>query len=669
MKLPGRNRLVAALFLSVPLTVLAQTPEGPQTPEEPTVLPEMVVTATRSEQPQNRLPAGVTVITQAEIERSGAKHIVEVLRNRSGVQITDTFGDGSRTLVGIRGFGENAHSNTLILVDGRRLSNPDIASSDLNSIALKDVERIEIIEGSAGTLYGDQAVGGVINIITRRPDKFSATVDAGIGGYSAKTLRGHASDRLPSGLSYRVSAEVRQSDNYRDHNALDYKNLLARTDYALGAGGVFLELATVDEELETPGALFENEVDTDRRQATANFQGDFSNTETDIIRLGLSQPLSERWSLESEITRRQSDGVFRLSSVFGPETQDATQDRKITGISPRLIGRYPNQHGETLITLGVDAQNADYELVSRFGTQRNDQQLRDLYVQGIVPFATGLDLTLGARRAKVENDLQDGGAFAIYPDGQKVSDRITAKQLGLSYRPDRFWRTFVRYDGNFRFAKVDEFFASGAAPGVVILDTQTGESIELGGEWTDGFWRFKSLLYRLDLKDEIAFDPVTFNNINLDTTRRDGLLLETGGWILKDLSLTFTYHYVDAQVESGSFEGNAIPLVAKQSARVALDYRVDDNCDLFAELTRTGKRAFSGDFDNTLDTLGGFTVLNLGAQYGFGAWSLRARINNVLDKEYTEFGAAGLDPVTFAERESFFPSPERNGSVTVGYEF
>ncbi|MFA7592969.1 MAG: TonB-dependent receptor plug domain-containing protein, partial [Thiohalobacteraceae bacterium] len=141
-------------------------------------LEPVVVSATRSLQSSVPTPAAISIIDRTEIEASGALQITEVLRGRGGVQLSDPYGDGSRAVIGMRGFGENAAANTLILVDGRRLNNSDLAAPDLNSIALKDVERIEIIHGSAGVLFGDQAVGGVINIITRVPRTFSAEVSA-----------------------------------------------------------------------------------------------------------------------------------------------------------------------------------------------------------------------------------------------------------------------------------------------------------------------------------------------------------------------------------------------------------------------------------------------------------------------------------------------------------
>src|SRR5581483_527248 len=157
----------------------------------------VIVTATRSEQPQNRLPAAMTVITRADIERSGAHTLAEALRGVAGGQISgDFYGDGSSAVIDMRGFGVGANATTLVLVDGRRLNNPDIAPPDLASISLESVERIEIIQGSAGTLYGDQAVGGVVNIVTRQAAKLAGDVRLEGGSYSGQRASGSIGQRV-----------------------------------------------------------------------------------------------------------------------------------------------------------------------------------------------------------------------------------------------------------------------------------------------------------------------------------------------------------------------------------------------------------------------------------------------------------------------------------------
>src|SRR5688572_2772127 len=88
--------------------------------------PNLIVTATRSEQERIYIPAAVAVISREEVLASGATHLAEVLRMQGGVQINDLYGDGSSASVSMRGFGETANANVLVLVDGRRLNNPDI---------------------------------------------------------------------------------------------------------------------------------------------------------------------------------------------------------------------------------------------------------------------------------------------------------------------------------------------------------------------------------------------------------------------------------------------------------------------------------------------------------------------------------------------------------------
>src|SRR5690606_32598467 len=130
---------------------------------------KVYVSGTRSESAQLPLATTITVIDQEQIRLSGATQVTEVLRTQAGIQIQDSDGSGGRNVaISMRGFGSNAINNTLVIVDGRKLNNATLAGPALNTVALKDIERIEIVQGSAGVLYGDQAIGGVINIVTRR---------------------------------------------------------------------------------------------------------------------------------------------------------------------------------------------------------------------------------------------------------------------------------------------------------------------------------------------------------------------------------------------------------------------------------------------------------------------------------------------------------------------
>ena len=635
-----------------------------------TEIPAVVVSAARTAQSTLTTPASISIITREQIQASGARHIEAVLRGQGGVQINDLYGDGSRATVGMRGFGETAGSNTLVLVDGRRLNNPDIAAPDLNSISLEDVERIEIVQGSAGVLFGDQAVGGIINVITRKPGVPRHSLKLSAGSYNTVVLHAMTSQALDNGLNYRLSLDARESDNYRDHNEASYLNGFGKLGFDYTSGSVFGELQYINDELNTPGTLFADEVIEDRRQVNPNFANDFSDAKTAMARLGLVQQVSDNWSVEGELTGRDTNGEFRLSTVFAAETEVSTQDRRVAEFTPRVIGFIPAMNN-TMLTLGVDVIASDYLLMSRFGDQLNDQSQNSLYAQAVVPATEVLDITLGVRYAEVSNDLRDTGTFAVFPNGIRIEDDVTVGTFGLAIKASQNWRILFRADQNYRFAKVDEYLQPVFTPTFTpeILKTQEGLSVETGAEWASGANNAKLLVYQLDLDNEIAFDPVNFANVNLDQTRRTGFI-GSGRWQQTDrLGFTASYTFTDAGVLSGQFKEKDIPLVAKHSALLGGDYQLTEKWMLYAEWFAISDRVFAGDFNNELRRLPGYGLINLKGEYSYQDFSFAYRINNLLNKKYSDVGQLSFDPNTLAAAEAFFTSPEINFMLTAAWQF
>ncbi|MGV3628187.1 MAG: TonB-dependent receptor plug domain-containing protein, partial [Betaproteobacteria bacterium] len=133
-------------------------------------LDTVVVTASRFKERYDDKPVNMTVISAEDIRRSPAKTVPDLLAEQAGVQIHDFFGNNAATTtIDLRGFGITATQNTLILVDGRRVSDIDQSGVQWSAVPLANVERIEIVRGGGSVLYGDGAVAGVINIITRSP--------------------------------------------------------------------------------------------------------------------------------------------------------------------------------------------------------------------------------------------------------------------------------------------------------------------------------------------------------------------------------------------------------------------------------------------------------------------------------------------------------------------
>ncbi len=583
------------------------------------VLPTLLISTTRSEQSNIETPASITVITEQEIHKHQPRSLLELLKSRGGLQIDDLSGNGQSATIDMRGFGPTAGSNTLILVDGRRLNNSsDRASPDLNSIDLHNVQRIEIIQGSAGTLFGNQAVGGLINIITRRPEKFQARISAGAGDYAGYRLHADLSDRLTNSLSYRISGNKSENDNYRDNNQSERKDLSIRLDSEYQSGSLFFEHQYLDDFQELPGSLFSDELALDRQQSVDAYQGDFSHSQSHLSRLGLQQDITQHWSFEGEFTYRDNARNFQTSFRTFPGTE-ATQDRKVKGLNPRFIGVYPLSSGELLITSGADFERTDYELQTAFGPQILEQEIAAYYAQIVFPISHQWSATTGIRYAEIENIINS----EVPP--VRLDDSVSAGSLGMVYRPTEDLRLFIRADQNYRFATVDEHtnVIYGQPVGI---DNQTGTSYEAGVEWNKQTAQAKMVLYLLQLEDEISFDASGFVNINLDKTRRRGLILE-GRWPLNSqLLIGGSFTYTDPEITAGPFQDKRIPLVAARTARLSADWDLTTYWSVLAEVQYASERVLGGDFDNRFPTLDEYAVVN--SAFSFHQQSLASEFKN-----------------------------------------
>jgi iron complex outermembrane receptor protein len=620
-------------------------------------MPEVVVSANRVAVPSEQVGSAVVVITRAQIEASGAANVTEVLRGEGGVQISDLYGDGSRPTVSMRGFGANAQANSLILVDGRRLNNTDLAAPDLNSININNVERIEIVQGSAGVLYGDQAVGGVINIITRRPTHLQAQLKIGGGSYGSDNESLFVGNRLANGLSYQFSGQRRQSSNYRDHNHQTYSNGLGRIGYEWKTGSAFVEYQRVEERLQTPGALFADQVAADRRQT--RFHNDFGDTTTENARIALDQSLGNHWRFLSEFSNRYVDAHGILNNTA------FTQLRHHQELTPRLVGTYDLNGGRMIVTAGTDLTQTRYRLTSPFGSTDDRQDMESLYFQGSLPLGSVVTLTGGLRRALAHDDLTDAFAF---PAGVSLGNSATAATVGLAFAVAPGTKLFLRRDDNFRFPLADE--QTFATPGLVGLRTQTGTSNEFGLTWRRGVDSAEIVGYQLRLKNEIDFNPAVgfFGaNTNLDPTDRTGAIVQGRYQVLPSVILGARYGYVDARFSNGVFSGNRIPFVAENELSVNAEYRFLPRWSAYAEMQAIGERVAQGDYANAEARLPGYAVFNAKLDYHWSGLTFTARVNNLLDKRYSDSAATAFNPATFANETGYYPAPERNFMVTLAY--
>ena len=640
------SRITLALALLPPLAVATENSE----PTEAAQLPATVITRTTNLKAPT--PASVTVIDREQIERSVSSNLLDLLRSQAGLQIRDTMGDGNRAAISLRGFGDNATNNTLVLVDGRRLNQPTLSGPDLNSVPLANIERIEIIRGTGTVLYGDQAVGGVVNIITRTPMSNEAYLKAVHGSHDLKAYRGHIHQQLGGGFSLYASGESRTSDNYRDHNNANYDNAFARLRYQNETGHVLYEYQTVDDELRFPNALSRAQRREDRKQSVGGPA--WNDSKSQVHRLALAQSLGDTWSTHIDYSHSDQDGV----GSFGPGNEFA-QGTRIETISPRLTARFDSPLGSAEWLLGHDHITSDYENLTSWGDTLARQKLRDWYTQYSQNLGNGVDLVLGFRTSKVDDNTT---ALA-----NNYRDRENSTSVGLSWQANDKIRLFLRREDVLRWANVDE---NGFIPvNVDHLKPQTGESWETGLEWSDGLQLYRLSAYRLELENELMYDPHAEGpfsaighdgaNINLDKTLRQGLMLEAERQLTPYLSIGGQYSFTDSEYRDGAFKGKQVPWVSRHSASAHASYEILPGLRSYVEAVYTGNRYYSDDHANVNNKAGSYTLLNAALSYDYRQFNTKLRVNNLTGKRYDAFAL-------FANR---YPAPEEEYQISVGYRF
>ncbi|MBD9485280.1 TonB-dependent receptor [Pseudomonas sp. PDM14] len=617
-------------------------------------LPPLVIT--RATPIAQTTPASVQVIDRQQIDDTAATSLLDLLRAQAGMQIRDTMGDGNRAVISLRGFGENATNNTLVLVDGRRLNQPTLAGPALNSVPLANIERIEIVRGAGTVLYGDQAVGGVINIVTRAPLENEAYLETSRGSHDLEAYRGHVSQQLGAGFSLFASGETRNADNYRDHNNGNYSNAFARLRYDHASGHALYEYQSIDDELLHPDSLTLAQRREDRKQSLSTAWND---SKTQVHRFALEQALGSTWTANLDYSHSDQDSV---GSFAAPGRY--SQDTRTESVSPRLTGRFDTPLGASTLLLGHDYIVGDYQ--TSWGADFK-QTLKDWYGQYSQQLAEDLTLTLGYRSSKAED--RDHSA------ARSNDDREGSSSLGLSWQADANTRMFIKREDVLRWANVDE--NGFVLPDVTFLKPQTGISWETGIEWRDNVQSYQATLYRLDLEDELMYDAAIANprpwdafatgaNINLDKTRRDGLLLEARRQLNDKLIIGGQYTFTDSEYRAGSFEGNEVPWVSRHGASAYLHYEILPGLKGYLEAVHTGARYLSSDDAPQLPREGGYTLFNAALSYEHQGFVSKLRINNLTGKRYDSFA---LYSQWNPGNKSIYPGTEEDVQLSVGYRF
>jgi iron complex outermembrane receptor protein len=644
--------------------------------------------------------ASTSVITADDIWHSPAQSIQEIIAQTPGVQLTSLFGgvNGVGTSVDLRGFGAFATANSLVLINGRRLNDIDMAGVDLSTIPRDSIERIEITRGNSGAvLYGDNAVGGVINIVTKTGiggPPVAIRAEGGAGSFNQRLASvSTAANAGPWSASFYGNGF--KSDGYRVNNAFDQRNGIGNINYTTPDLTAFLTISGDDQKLGLPGGRFVdpsiglNELVTNRRGATTPF--DYANKQGASATAGFTKTL---WNGADLIVdggvrdKKQQAGFFGAMPVPSFSSSYVDTTLQTWSLTPRLSIKNPILGIPSDILTGIDYYDATYHSNrSQFNgfppihVYDLQQQTLGGYWQQTLGLLPTTDFSYGARAQNTRLNARDRfdptapGAFDTQANPLDSSETQYAVHVGFEHRFNEVFSVFGRAARAFRTPTVDERVASGPAfdaffnpiPGNFTLKTQTSHDVEGGFRIRAGMLQMQSSIYDMDLVNEIHFDPVNFFNVNLDPTRRYGSETSTSVRVSDSLLFRSGFAYTRAIFREGPFAGNDVPLVSRYTANAGVTWNVWEKY-LVVDATVRGwsERRMDNDQRNRQPLIPADATIDfkLSGEYGHFFWSLG--VNNVLNALYYDYAVAS----TFTDgRFSAYPLPGRTYMVKAGATF
>lgn len=551
--------------------------------DEASLQPEIVVTATRFAQTVDDTLADVSVISRDQIEASATRDISDLLRLQAGIDIARTGGPGGQTSIFLRGTNNN---HVLVLIDGVRVSALGTGAFTWETLPLANVERIEIVRGPRASYWGSDAIGGVIQIFTRKLDR--PRVALGYGSYGdakADVGIGHRGER--GGYSIQIGA--RDEDGFPSQNENGYgyedkdhglrnRHLSARADHRLDEqtlDGVYM-----------------------RSQGTAEFSGGYSDFTEQALNLSLSGAITPAWQ------HRLSAG--RSSEDYATPAYYSAYESRRTSLGWQNEITLSQQHR---VILGIDAMREHGENRDTYRESRNNTGLYAGWQVNAKPFDSEVSLRT---------------------DDNSIFGKHTTGSVAAGWHFNDAMRAYASYGQGFRGPTLNEQYSPGFGglyAGNPELKPEKSASREIGFEFTPGQGQhLKANFYSTRVSNLISFSGVGFQAENVARARIKGAELgydkTFGAWLF---DAAFTWQ--DPRNENTDTQLLRRP---KQKITATLERSFGESIRAGAELIRAGKRADVGGIE-----LPGYTLVNLRASWALTPqWKLQGRLENLTDRDY-----------------------------------
>lgn len=600
----------------------------------PTDVGELVITATRNPQPIEKVGQSITVVGPAEIKESQAVALTELLSTTPGVSFSRNGGIGGSTALRIRG----AESDqTVVVIDGVKLNDPSSTGGGYNfaNMLAGDIERIEVLRGAQSTLWGSQAIGGVVNIITAKPTKalegdVSAEIGsgdttylrAGVGGASEQIIWRLAASRLDTdGLNsaYRLGKE---KDGYENTGVSGQVKIKASEAISIDLRGVWSKGRNQFDGFPPPAFSF-------------NDTREFGDTEDLVLYSGVNFDL-----LDGALKNRVAYGYTRTDRDNSNPDQAVT---KVTFDAQGVNKRWEYQgvwaiNPAWTATFGAESENANMRTASPSEFTPNPTPavakagIAGAYVQVQGEVVEGLTLTGGVRRD--EHDTFGGktlGQLAAawsFNDGQTV----LRASFGQGFKAPTLYQLYSEY-GNVALAP-EEADSWDASITQRLLDNRLVVSATYFDRETQNQIDFFSCT-------STTTNPLCFRNgvrrsgvyNNTAQTKARGVELEAKA-LIGPLTVDANYTWTDAENDSpGNVNrGKQLARRPEHQANIRAVYAWENGGSLGGSIRYVGKT-----FDNAANTnvLPSYTLLDLRASWPVSEKvDVYGRVENALDEEY-----------------------------------
>ncbi len=596
MKLFKNSSLLLGVCLSAS-ALQAQTSGG--APEE------IIVAANRLEQSLSTVLAATTVIDKEAIRQSSAQNLAGLLASVPGMQFSPAGGQGAQTSLFMRGT-ESDH--TLILVDGVQMTTNSGPAGRLEFIPLDQIERIEIVRGPRSSVYGSEAIGGVINIITKPnvQEDFAGNVKLMAGTQSSSDANFGLQGRVGNTtLSLNASHFETQGIDNSDRGSSDddgYEN----DSFSLSFAHQFTDRLS----LSSSYSSFDAESDYDDGVV---------NTDSQQFSVSATATLTESWDSSLILEQFEEDNLD--NGAFGI-TNSSSENRKLSWQNTYTFD------ASNLLSFGLDRQEQELRYAT-FGALQTDTSRDNDGIYAVYIRESGaLDFTLSLRNDDNERfGNHSTGSLAI---GRDFTESVRGwVSYGTAFKAPNLIDLYVDFPSFFFFANPN-------------LEPETAESVELSlqADVLGATWQIN--VFRNDIDDLISSDATFTSLANIQEARIDGMEATVSsivaGWRV-DAALTLLDH------ENRSTGVNLLRRPEQTfSLNIAREFGV---LDLALNLLAQNEHLDIDPVNFGGSTVGGFGVVNLVAGYRFSEdFDLRLRIGNLLDKDYQIVDGFNTQPRT-----------------------